>query len=535
MESDGDAETPSDSEDEVEEDTVLVRLLLGDPGTEDFSSYEVWHPRGDSLKTARHELSNMALVDLLGEEFDESDDEEGIPGLTKNGYDWEIRHAVEGKVDAYLYGLVWNLQTYQDGVHADYAFNYGKRLSPTASEIASFFEMEQKNGRKVGLRTLTSKYKSLPISAPVACLAALPSTLKDLVPEPYSRLENEMVESIYAACMNAEDNHFDMNKFVRLCDEEVSKLPPSDQKISETESETEEGGRHIVTNDHSWTVVTRVSKPLLHPPFRPPPPFSDRLSRLRQNNRIRVSSIVTTEGPRPRRCWGDTIPSEDEFPRKSGFVDKIVREIDHSDPGPVLSKNTINSVPFRSVFHSKPNRDSPGGSRRGKSMGSQAISKPRTVPVSKDTVDVSSRLRLFKLSIPPTTFSRTTDGVTAVACLKQLEDAGLVGEMKWESVTPSQSPYATFDPGSHEFIRLTVLPGSDARSTLESPVTAEQDRDIYETSKQSLKHHLAGIAIEQILQRPEVRWTDQTFAELKTLVSGLAQPKPLSVEDSTDN
>ena len=37
----------------------------------------------------------------------------------------------------YLGGILWNLETYQNGYCADYGYNYGRRLSPTPFEVSS--------------------------------------------------------------------------------------------------------------------------------------------------------------------------------------------------------------------------------------------------------------------------------------------------------------------------------------------------------------------------------------------------------------
>jgi hypothetical protein len=102
----------------------------------------------------------MALEDLLGDVDtyldDDDDDENGdILGSPEDVYPWEvsiefeniigqhvhipataldfphslvdpyslqIKNLAEAKVDAYLGGLLWNLQTYQDGTCSDFRF-----------------------------------------------------------------------------------------------------------------------------------------------------------------------------------------------------------------------------------------------------------------------------------------------------------------------------------------------------------------------------------------------------------------------------
>jgi len=49
----------------------------------------------------------MALDDLMDiNSEDGDDDDEALAGISSSGYEWEIHHAFEGKVDCYLYGLL---------------------------------------------------------------------------------------------------------------------------------------------------------------------------------------------------------------------------------------------------------------------------------------------------------------------------------------------------------------------------------------------------------------------------------------------
>ena len=60
----------------------------------------------------------------------------------------------------YLEGMLWNLQTYQEGICADYGCNYGKRHSPTAPEISEYIcslLLERKMEGKGLSKTLTPK------------------------------------------------------------------------------------------------------------------------------------------------------------------------------------------------------------------------------------------------------------------------------------------------------------------------------------------------------------------------------------------
>jgi hypothetical protein len=558
-----DDDSDGDTEDSEDEDRMRVRLSLGEPGTEDFYTYEIWQPEGASLKKSRQKLSAMALEDLmdLGSDGDDDDDDEDlIPGLTGTGYDWEIHHAVPGKTDAYLYGLLWNLQTYQDGVCADYAYNYGRRLAPTASQIVDFLKAAQDNGRIVGLRELAEKPFSAPISAGLSCLAALPSKVKELVPEPYCWLSDETVEGIYGSCMDPDDNVFDMKKFERLCEEQVDLL---DSIGVNGDGQNKDGMTHherrIMLGDHYWTVISKVKAPLTHP-FDPPAPFSDRLSKLRPNNRIRVSRCMATKEPLPRTVWTDeesasaskktdeesasaSKKSSKPKKKKQGFVDKETRDLSrHSDPGAYIANHdSIEQVPYKKAYAKQQELKSKKkgmaktteqqevkGPKRGMvkitAKVSQVVS-PRKEPKKQEKkttpvkVDIATRMKEFKLDYPPKEPVRTLDGVSPMACLKQLEDIGIIGMINWDTTIPSTSAYAAFDPKNHEYLRLFVRKRTDPENAaLYEDLTYEQDRDINTTPKQAIKHHLASLALCDITG-PRIKWSELAFKDLTEYLS----------------
>ena len=140
---DDDDETDGDEFDLVSEgDDIRVRLVIGEEGSDDFYSYEIRHPAGTSMKKARLTLAAMALTDLLDQEEDsDSDDENSLEDDLTAGvidtYAWHLQHPTKGDVGMYLYGLLWNLQTYQMGRWTDYGFNYGRRMAPKRQGVGS--------------------------------------------------------------------------------------------------------------------------------------------------------------------------------------------------------------------------------------------------------------------------------------------------------------------------------------------------------------------------------------------------------------
>eukprot|EP00980_Cylindrotheca_fusiformis_P000685 scaffold167_cov110-Cylindrotheca_fusiformis.AAC.13 len=272
-----DEEDDDDDDDEVL-DQVLVRMSLGNPDSDDYLMYELWQDRDEPFKHARQKLAAMALDEFLGTDYaGGTDDFDFEAGITKGGYSWEISQSIEGKVDQYLGGLLWNLQTYQDGICADYGYNYGRRMAPTAEEIVDFFQEAKEQKRPVGKQALlgdNDESFGKPISAGLSCLAALPSEVNFLVPEPYRWLPAATVEELYRRCVDPIDNVFDMQSFEHLCHEEVGKIKLLRNETNDERVESSDG-RHTVTGDHYWMVLGKSNIPLKRPYDPPPPPMKE--------------------------------------------------------------------------------------------------------------------------------------------------------------------------------------------------------------------------------------------------------------------
>ena len=348
-----DDENDDDMEEEVEgENRMTLRLSLGKAGTDEYYVYEKQHNSKRKLKYTKNLLAGLALEDLMGVDYasDLARDEESS-GMSNSGYSWEIQHPLDGKVETYLQGIIWNLQTYQDGVCVDYGYNYGKRMSPLSDEIVDYFKAAMAEGRDVGRNSLLPDEFESSISSSVSCLAALPSQIQELIPEPYRKLSNTTVEDIYASCMDPHDNVFNMKEFERLINDEVKKMgfnvqPFGDFKTGMPEVKTDDSaptagrGRRILCSDHAWTVLSKSSVPLNHP-FEPPTPMSNRFTELRPNNRIRVGRSIAATGPRERTVWPRK-PAKDPTNR-STFITKHGEppEWTHGDIGDLLASFDI--------------------------------------------------------------------------------------------------------------------------------------------------------------------------------------------------
>lgn len=446
----------------------------------------------------------------------------------------QVQFAAPGRVDSYLAGLLWNLQTYQDGVCADYAYNYGRRMSPTANEIVDFFKDAMKENRTVGRDELLGDTFTSAVSAEISCLAALPSEMQELIPEPYNRLSNTTVEELYASCMDPEDNRFDMKQFEMICQQRVRETA-SEEAIdlnADPEIHKEKYGRHgrrILTGDHYWIVLSRQKSPLTHP-FDPPAPFSDRLSELRPNRLMKASRTMVTAEPRPRSVWSTTNSTEDHTQardRRRHIAKHESREVKHADTGNLLKTPDGGELSILDVDYKRayPNFQRRRNKKKGPQFQIARISgelptkngkKPKQ---HRRDFDVAARMREHNLAVPPSETLTNTEGFSPLLLLNQLSDANLIGEVRWNYIRPSTSLYASVDPLAHELVQLTVGKGTKkSKSALFEDLSYEQDRDVNSMSRQSLKHHLSSLALCDILG-PKKRWTELSFKELKSYLS----------------
>jgi len=184
--------------------------------------YEIDYQSGQSsIQYSKQRLAEMALDDLLGDDWKDDhlasrsiDDHDDT--ATLNDDMPSFFGPAQCDVKAYLQGILWNVQTYQDGVCSNYGYDYGRRVAPTAADIANFMQCFLENGQEQdvnGVRanfnnnrnkfsySIRSQHKFLgrkdlkygetfvkPLNAGLSCLAAIPSKCSDLVPYPYRLL-----------------------------------------------------------------------------------------------------------------------------------------------------------------------------------------------------------------------------------------------------------------------------------------------------------------------------------------------------------
>jgi hypothetical protein len=457
-----------------------------------------------SLKKLKQSLAHMALVELLGDDYmelnecfvddsisdDDDDDEDFDYSANVSGvYPWEISLPALSSVDEYLRGLLWNLSTYQDGVCSDYGYNYGRRLSPTADEVVAYFENALKMNKRVNRKSLQGEAFVEPLSSGLSCLAALPSQVDFLIPEPYRQLSADgTIEDIYARCMDPMNNVFDIRLFKDLCMEAIQERGAStDSSHEKNQKERKSNLRKVLVGDTFWTVMQRVQNPLKSP-YEPPKPFSDRLYNLRFNPCIKVGHIVATDKPR----W---------LQLKTQGRKKQKQTNDH---GPTFS-NAVNLL--SSEFISDSNLESVGYKMVYRTKNGVVINSKRERDTIRDKKSVESSTLISQTILLPKVNS---DGFNSIQCLQLLKDANLIQDLKW--ILSSQSN-SSDQLGTYEQVKLAI--SINGKNTL----VVSKERNAQMHSRKLVKHALASDAMDRIFQDCGTPWHHMTVKEMKEFLS----------------
>lgn len=425
LDSDIDSGDDDDLETESDNDVERHQILLGDPTSEDFLVYETWVPKNTHGKHTRQILASIVLSEMQdGEATEEEQEDLDLSQFTAEavGYDWEVKEKLPADVSEYLYGLLWNLQTYQgafadhrfapsfspltqDGVCADYGYNYGKKSGPAPSEILTYLKKAKQNGTRLVPEYFRDPLKT-PMPAGLSSMAALPSVLCDLIAFPYNKIDKEKTEQLFAECMSPIDNIFDARKFEDICRQELSSLdlePPL-----------------FEPDDHHWKTLSKTGRPLNNK-TSPPVKFSDRMSQLRANNRIRRGQIAASCQP---RCTATSNGSP------------LTRDMMHlTSPGPFLSKiERLDKLEYRLAYRKKKERrfrTSDAGDSEDTTFVTKETSLRRHDPSKKCAS--SAKTRYVEGSIPAPEMMRNTELNSAVGVLTNLT-AGTFVKIKVRSL-----------------------------------------------------------------------------------------------------
>lgn len=488
----------------------VFKLVLGDikGGRSDATQvyeFETLHRMGKPYKQSKQLLANMALQKIMGEDYMdyipgapdeldgeimENDDMDDNPHYDiRLGYSWELDIPATSSVDEYLKGLIWNLATYQDGVCSDYGYNYGRRMSPTASQIVAYLKEALEKSNTIGRKELLGDKFVKPLSAGLSCLCALPAQAQDLIPLPFRYLSiDNSVEDIYGRCMDKEANVFDIDLFHDLCTEKMQSLEEDkdsndDKKVESrkegAQKEIRRAGRQIITGETFWTVLRKSSTAIRHP-FRPPPPFSDRLSRLRQNNRIQVSHIIAADRPR----W---IPRRQPLSKRRGDSFK------QSEMGRLIIDNAGTTIPLEDIKYRKAYVSSlqmPKKLRRNMKTNTEDISPPSYPLVHTNIEDLN-----------------------AVQCLQILQDAKILSSIQWRKRSESTTK-----------LTLSGLPTWNVKTRQNDTIAFEQETNSHLSNRKIVKQYLASLALRRIFESSNVDWTVMTTKEMKSHFSPSISP-----------
>ena len=155
----------------------------------------------------------------------------------------------------------------------------------------------------------------------------------------------------------------------------------------------------------------------------------------------------------------------------------------------------IDQVPHRAVYTKKERGAKGSAAGKAKDGAATYLQQERL----KDEVD------------------KTKDSITALSCLYQLDDAGIVGKVQWTVTHPSDSEYASLAPEEHEKFSLEVRPPADAAFFKTFVLTRDRERG--KTSKKLVQQHLASRALDTLLKKRRAKkWQELTFQEIKFIL-----------------
>lgn len=404
----------------------------------------------------------------------------------------------------------------------------------------SYFQGVQKAGGRVDRATLLGDEFISPLNAGLSCLAALPSQVNYLVPQPYKQLSTDnRVEDIYGRCMDPDNNVFDMQLFEQLCTEAIGDSNTRNQKRQEKKTPARRSNlRKVRTGDTFWTVIGRVRSPLVHP-FEPPMPFSDRLSYLRNNPHIKSSHILASDRPR----W---LRNESMQGSKANGREKRA-DIDACDMGELLvnalgDDTGLEEVEYKMVYQSgevvtrvikgkKDKLEKDGKKDKLEKQTNVKLEKPGknnaklekqtsvpsaiSVPIVKEEYATKAYeiTRMKKVGMhPPEKSIYNPEKFNALQCLQQLYDADLICSLEWDYQTPSKSKYAADYPYLYEEVRVSVTMLANADS-----LTVCQDRNTKVFSRKIVKHSIAGDIMKLMFEK-HGEWSSMTVREMKALL-----------------
>ena len=496
---------------EVESKKQLMQLIVGKKGEADYHEYSIRINMASNhdIKQAKRKLAKrvLKLFDLIENAF-------GYDENIRKDYKWAIKVAATANVGRYLAGLIWTLQTYQDGVCPTYHYNYGKCMAPTGNAIASYFVKAMDENRSVSAAELLGQFEpGGSVKAGVACLAALPISVKDLVPKPYSLVDDDDVEDFYCQCMDPTDNFFHLKKFETLVDAEVERLDAQRRESSSKRNHNStfysnrdanvERGKDIVLGDHYWTTFRRMKDRKNKISFNPPPPPTEHFSRLPKNNHIRVGRMYSLDFPSPRTSINYTMSNEvfsnSKVPLK---LRKETDEIDFSNFGYLINgtKSSILDTRYKIAF----------GSSLGTYGGSQQVKgKTKFKLMESDDFDFPNS----KIANGNSESNSTNlEGQNALAVLQRLVDIRIVRKYIF-SVSPNGEVLLNVSFETNGMLPLKPMSFSQQKSPIATLV--------------STKQQLASLALDAIMDskqkisknEKEKRWHNLTFDGMVNFVS----------------
>ncbi|CAM9959092.1 unnamed protein product [Ectocarpus fasciculatus] len=275
----------------------------------------------DFLEQEKARVLEQAQLDEENGSIDSNLDEDS------GAEDGRERSSRKGKtplfdVEAFLLGVLWNLQMYIDGYVPNFYWRYSPRYSPSCADIVSWVKLASED--KLA-NFAVPVVGAPPLPASVACLCMLPMTErgKSFLPKRLQPLVMPGSPLLEALEWRGVSSGLDIPKILKTCQ---NVMP---QELSEFHDDSHSSG--------AWKVVyldlaaRQRTPPAPPPPSKDFPPLDGRRSNAYKFQRIQVTSMSATSAPRNLPWSNASDSSGEEMP---GVLDLPYKKALHGSGKP---------------------------------------------------------------------------------------------------------------------------------------------------------------------------------------------------------
>lgn len=237
----------------------------------------------------------------------------------------------------------------------DYAYNYGRRRSPSILDMLQVFQATEASGKFIGSHVAEYKHSGVkkPLEACLSLLCSMPSSEAHLIDDYFEPLlENQLIDKIFENCKDPDTGRFDMGAFSKQVSFHMAEAKrnnktnealgwPGDKRSDKMKSKS-----RVSIGKNYWTVLKK-SRTKARRVLEPPAPFLDDMRPLNTNpfiNAHSVNPMVNTGRKSRRKADKRVFGAEFESPF-DGMEDEQCR-LD-----PETNEPTLECFPYKMPYH----------------------------------------------------------------------------------------------------------------------------------------------------------------------------------------